>query len=171
MRTIAVVVGRPGQPFHPQFTVDVRETDRTRHADEVRLTGAGIELNFGRRVRQGDGVSVKSSGELEKLIAAPELFVSRVPRDSGVRARYVHWSFDEGSGRVVHARVGEGDRAVGAGRLIAENAKSRGPTWVEGVFGSALEFSGEGTPERVTRDGLGDAAGAGRHSEEKPYHC
>lgn len=97
-----------------------------------------------RRLKKGRGLVVKRSGEQQDLVAAPELFVSRVPQDGGAPAPYLHWSFDEGSGTTAHASGPKGRRPGGAGTLVAKHPSKPGPTWVEGVFGSALEFGGKG---------------------------
>jgi len=63
---------------------------------------------------------------------------------AGLKPEILWWTFDEGSGTVVYDSSGNGRDGVFEGS----------PTWVPGIIGGALSFSGGG--ERVVDDDAGD---------------
>ena len=121
-----------------KFAIEVQSPEETRvHVfdGEVEVSGRRGK----RRIQKGEGLAFRNSGDQKALVAAPEKFVSRIPRKATKPEHFVHWSFDEGEGRLVNAGKENGQ---GRGEMISPN-ESSGPAWVKGVFGQALDFSGE----------------------------
>ncbi len=79
------------------------------------------------------------------LAAAPGYFLTALPpKHDGSPPDYLHWSFDEGAGVEAHAD-GRGvlSAADATGILTSLPGNSLIPRWTEGVFGSAISFSGQ----------------------------
>ena len=83
--------------------------------------------------------------------AQPDRFLDELPdRSTKQPVQYAHWSFDEGSGSRVQAGYNHSSSGVSADGLLRmsrdpEKSLSKGPKWIDGVFGSALQFDGQGS--------------------------
>jgi hypothetical protein len=81
-------------------------------------------------------------GNVMPIVADRTRFLTALPPHIAGPAGYVHWSFDEGKGKVAY------DSGVGLGmgeataRLTSFSSDGQGPSWVAGRFGTALEFGG-----------------------------
>ena len=83
-------------------------------------------------------------------------FVRALPGRSPRRPNFLHWTFDEGSGRVADdTGSGPGGRRYPA-RLEAY-AGGEGPRWTEGRFGAALSFNGTDAYAITDYPGIGGA--------------
>lgn len=102
------------------------------------------------RLTEGEGLEVEESGDRKELPARPEQFVSRVPRTRCSSEPFLFWSFDEAEGDRVAAEGSAENLADAAGILRSEIPDTSGPTFVEGVSGTALEFNG--TSQWVSTD-------------------
>lgn len=102
----------------------------------------------------GGGSAVKSTGVLDSG------FVTSLPPRSGEDIPFVHWPMDEGGGFRVGAKLpGEVADPVPAD-LRTFRSEVGFPTWIEGPFGSALSFNGDG--HAVETYHQGPAHGAAR---------
>lgn len=82
-------------------------------------------------------------GNVEQFTADAVGFITDLPPTSAGAIGYLHWSFDEGQGRVSHNRgfgLGQsGARAI----LRAYPETAPGPQWIAGQFGEGLSFDGQ----------------------------
>ena len=81
-------------------------------------------------------------GNVASITADPSRFLTALPPRSAGPLGYVHWSFDEGRGDAAHdSGIGLG-HGQAAAHLTSYTPGGRGPAWVAGRFGAALEFNG-----------------------------
>jgi hypothetical protein len=126
-----------------EFGVSVGEAGET----EVHVLEGRVDAQLpGRKtaVELRANEALRLTPEPTWLNANENAFVTEMPPRAEEKPPYIHWSFDEGSGRVA-GNSGRGladkDAQLSLRNVLPE---AQGPTWVKGPFGNALEFDGKG---------------------------
>ncbi len=137
-----------GTPFAVAMRAG-RETDLHVLEGEVEVAPAGRNISYAPKIlRQREAV---------RLAAGTMLPINFLPDDPAQRRRNkpnkippsVHWSFDSWDGTTTT------DPASGRLLKLQPNKKDSGPELLDGPFGSALHFDGEGTFAKSDYPGIG----------------
>lgn len=92
-------------------------------------------------LRASEGLRLEKS-ETTWIKADETVFVTELPPRPDETPNYIHWSFDEGTGKVAH-NSGRGLAEKDSVLYLSSFKKTgSGPIWTPGIFGQALEFDG-----------------------------
>jgi len=89
-----------------------------------------------------EALSIRTGETPQKVASEPDTFLTSLPEVSSRVPQYLHWTFDE-SGEVAICRGTGIDGTFYDGRLRANKA-GEGPQLIEGVYGQAYAFNGNG---------------------------
>ena len=145
-----------------RFGVEVLQDQKTEvHVLQGKVKArATWEIEYQELTRDEALTAESSVQSLSNGNAQPDRFLDELPdRSTKQPVQYVHWSFDEGSGSQVRAgynNPSSGDSADGLLRKSRDPQKSLpdGPKWIDGVFGSALQFDGQGSFVQTDYSGI-----------------
>jgi hypothetical protein len=127
-----------------EFGVAVGETGET----EVHVIEGRVDATLPGRakpveLRANEALRLVSTGPTW-MKADENAFVTEMPPRAEEKPGFIHWSFDEGSGNVAR-NIGQGLGDEDAHLVFRDvRPNSNGPAWIQGPFGSALEFDGKG---------------------------
>jgi ferric-dicitrate binding protein FerR (iron transport regulator) len=98
----------------------------------------GMIIHENEKWAVGDKGAVKSTG------VADSGFVTSLPPQSGNNISFIHWPMDEGTGLEVGAKLPGGVSDPVPAHLRTFKIETGYPQWINGPFGSALSFNGDG---------------------------
>ncbi len=126
-----------------EFGISVGDSDET----EVHVLDGRVDAQLPGQpqpveLRASEGLHIGRAGTTW-LKADESQFVTEMPPRPDVTPNYIHWTFDEGTGKEAHNTgrgLAEQDALL---RLSSFSEQGPGPIWTAGKFGGALELDGK----------------------------